>query len=170
MHKTTPLTNRKSEQGFRQMLKFAALWFGSFSAHQVLFKNANILLTGLFAKISVTKSWLLGSELGPGLSARDITFCGFKSGPVNWLIDWSSWKARKGDCNRCITWRIRLADFWPIKGWLVAGPAVYITWRIRLASKACPASRVTGVDTWPAFTQIMFGNWKFWFQKNISVL
>lgn len=74
------------------MLKFAALWFGSFSAHQVLFKNANILLTGLFAKISVTKSWLLGSELGPGLSARDTTFCGFK---VDQSTDWLTGPAEK---------------------------------------------------------------------------
>ena len=35
---------------------------------------------------------------------------------------------------------------------------LYITWRIRLASKAEPGMRVTGVETWPAFTQIMFGN------------
>ena len=32
-----------------------------------------------------------------------------------------------------------------------------MTWRMRLASYAWPGSRVTGVDTCPGLTQIMFG-------------
>ena len=34
----------------------------------------------------------------------------------------------------------------------------YMTCKMRLASNACPGWRVTGEETWPAFTQIMFGN------------
>ena len=58
-----------------QYLDFAVLLFFP-PTHQVVFKNANILLMVLFARISVAKSWLLGSVLGPGFSAGDITFGG----------------------------------------------------------------------------------------------
>ena len=67
----------KQASTFWPLLRSAALWLCSFAAHQVVFQNANVLLTGSFAKISVAKSWLLGSDLGPGFSARDITFGGF---------------------------------------------------------------------------------------------
>ena len=109
--------NQKSQQPFTiwLLLKFAVFRFCSFAVfpptHQVVFKNANILLMVLFARISVAKSWLLGSVLGPGFSAWDITFGGFKSEPVNWLIDGSNWKARIGDCiTQTSSWRKGLAD------------------------------------------------------------